>query len=338
VKSPLRVGAANAPKTKLRIAAAPPLSGRAKRIANLSAAVAIVVGIGASTAIFVDYLADRALARGVETPAKPVVAKVVEPAVVEPAAPAQVASLAPQPAPEPEATPLAPAPIEARLPDATEIATVAAVGPEHAIEEPTDDPTASPILHIEELGGGEEMSLDEPAPDAETAIDEGADATETAAISPDEAEPAAAEPAPKPRKAKAKAAAQPAQDTEVASLPGVDIGGMAGYASDEQDFSDSTVKTVTKPAAKAAAKGGVSAGSARVTSAVNMRSAPKKGAGVLGVVPAGTNVRVMSCDGWCQISYNGRTGWVYKSFLAAGKPQKQAEGDAPASKVQSSRL
>ena len=271
-------------------------------------------------------------------PPAPFVAK-----AVEPAAETQVASLAPEPTPEPAPEPVVeaemptPAPIEARLPDATEIATVAAVGPEHAIEEPTDDPTASPIVHVEELGGGEEVSLDEAAPDP--AIDEGADATETAAISPDEAEPVAAEPAPKPRKAKAKAAEPAPRDTEVASLPGVDIGGLAGYASDEQDFSDSTVKTVTKPAAKAAAKGGVATGAARVTSAVNMRSAPKKGAGVLGVVPAGTNVKVLSCDGWCQISYNGRKGWVYKSFLAAGKPQKQAQdAAAPASKAQSSRL
>jgi len=329
VKSPLRVGAANAPKARLRIAAAPPLSGRATRIANLSAAAAIVVGIGASTAIFVDYLADRALARGVEAPAKPVAAR-----TIEPAAATQVAALTPEPAPAPKSAAAQPieAPIAARMPDASEIATVAAVGPEHAIEVPTDDPTASPIIHVEELGGGEEASLDEPAPDADNTID--ADATETAAISPDEAEPVAAEPAPRPKKA--KAAAQPARrNTEVASLPGVDIGGLAGYASDEQDFSDSTVKTVTKPAARVAAKGAVTAGAARVTSAVNMRSAPRKGAGVLGVVPAGTNVKVLSCDGWCQISYNGRKGWVYKSFLAAAK--KQA-ADTPARKVQSSRL
>jgi len=337
VKNPLRVGAASAPKTSLRVATAPPLSGRAKRIANLSAAVAMVVGIGAASAIFVDYLADRALARGVETPASPVVAK-----VVEPAAATQVASMAPEttpgPAPVPEAEMPMPAPIEARMPDATEIASVAAVGPEHAIEEPTDDPTASPVIHIEELGGGEEVSLDEAAPDPNSAIDEGADATETAAISPDEAEPVAAAPAQKPRKAKAKAAAEPARrNAKIASLPGVDIGGLAGYAADENDVSDSTVRTVTKPAAKTASKGGVTAGAARVTSAVNMRSGPRKGAGVLGVVPAGSNVKVLSCDGWCQISFNGRKGWVYKSFLAAGK--KQAAGaDAPARKAQSSRL
>jgi len=231
VKNPLRVGAASAPKTSLRVATAPPLSGRAKRIANLSAAVAMVVGIGAASAIFVDYLADRALARGVETPASPVVAK-----VVEPAAATQVASMAPEttpgPAPVPEAEMPMPAPIEARMPDATEIASVAAVGPEHAIEEPTDDPTASPVIHIEELGGGEEVSLDEAAPDPNSAIDEGADATETAAISPEEAAPAQ-----KPRKAKAKAAAEPARrNAKIASLPGVDIGGLAHQARCQDSF------------------------------------------------------------------------------------------------------
>lgn len=57
-------------------------------------------------------------------------------------------------------------------------------------------------------------------------------------------------------------------------------------------------------------------GSGRIIRAVNMRSAPKKGAGVLTVVPAGTSVKVMSCNSWCQISYEGREGWVYKSFLS----------------------
>ena len=80
MKSPLKVGAVRAPKNKLQARADRSETGKARRIASLSAAAAIVVGIGAASAVFVDYLADRALARAVEAPAtvKPVVAKAAE--------------------------------------------------------------------------------------------------------------------------------------------------------------------------------------------------------------------------------------------------------------------
>ena len=80
MKSPLRIGARHAPKTKILALADRPETGKARRFASLSAAAAIVVGIGAASALFVDYLADRALARTAEAPAtvKPVVAKAVE--------------------------------------------------------------------------------------------------------------------------------------------------------------------------------------------------------------------------------------------------------------------
>ncbi|MCX7305146.1 MAG: SH3 domain-containing protein [Hyphomicrobiales bacterium] len=353
MKNPVRVGAAIAPKTRLPIAAARPDTGRARRIANLSAAAALMLGIGAASAVFVDYLADRALARNAHAPAaRPVVAKAVETSTDAPPA-TEVASLAPEimtDAPEEQPDP---APIEARLSPTAAVAEVPAAGPEHAIEEPTDDPTASPIVHVEELGGGEEASLDEAAHEQDSAIDEGSDQTETTAIEPDEglsleaepvaADPVAADPVAKPKKSRAKSESAPApRDTQVASLPGVDIGGLAGHPSDDSGASESTVQTITKPAAKpakAATRGSVTQGSARVTQAVNLRSSPKKGASVLGVVPASTTVSVLSCDGWCQISYNGRKGWVYKSFLAASKTQKpDQDADAAARKVQSSRL
>ena len=48
------------------------------------------------------------------------------------------------------------------------------------------------------------------------------------------------------------------------------------------------------------------------------------------VVPAGSAVNVLSCDGWCQIAYNGRKGWIYKNYLTASKvkPQKQQAAKA----------
>ena len=330
MKSPLRVGAFAAPKIKFPTRADRAETGKALRIASLSAAVAFVVGVGAASALFVDYLADRALARGVDTtvPVKPVVAK-----AVDASAETKVAALAP--------TPASSQPVE---PPKTEIAVAAldpaavakvAVGPEHAIELPTDDPTASPIVHAEEISATEDMlSVDENVPNEEPVAADAEDNTQTAAIAPDAAEPVLQEqPVKKPKRQKAEQA-KPAvkQNTEIASLPGVDVGGLAGYASGEDDNAESTVRTITKPAAPAAANtGGVATGAARVTAAVNLRSSPKKGSGVLMVVPAGSAVNVLSCDGWCQIAYNGRKGWVYKNYLATSskaKPQKQQTAKA----------
>jgi hypothetical protein len=326
VKSPLRVGAVAAPKRQFPFNSSRPQSGKARRIASLSAAAAMVVCIGAASAIFVDYLADRALARASEAPA-PVVVKPVVAKAIEASAETKVAALAPatassQPV-EPPKTEIAAATLD------PEAVAKVAVGPEHAIEEPTDDPTASPIVHAEGVSAAEDaLSVDESVPNEEpiAAYAEDADGTQTAAIDPAEA---AEQPIKKPKRQKAEKAKPAAeQNTEVASLPGVDVGGLAGHPSGDEN-SASTVRTVTKQTKNL---GGVAAGTARVTAAVNLRSSPKKGSGVLMVVPAGSAVNVLSCDGWCQIAYNGRTGWVYKNYLTASKvkPQKQQAAKAAA--------
>ena len=49
--------------------------------------------------------------------------------------------------------------------------------------------------------------------------------------------------------------------------------------------------------------------------AVNMRAAPNGRAQVLGVVPAAAEIRAETGCSWCEISYQGRTGFVYKSFI-----------------------
>ncbi len=337
VTVPLRVGAARAPKKRFPVPSVPPLSGKGRRIAGLSAAAAVVVGVGAATAFFVDYLADRALARSAEAPVvvKPVVAKAVDTSLA-----AKVASIA-----APVATAPAAEPIAAAKPDAAAIAKVA-IGPEHAIELPADDPTASPTVRVAALDpddaapAPDELGSDAAFGDQPAAMEASSDDTQTAAIAPDAP---AVEAKAKPRKTSKKATPSPeARETRVASLPGVDIGGLAGHPSDDKaDASESAVRTITKPAKAAAAKpGGIPAGSARVTSAVNLRSSPKKGAGVLTVVPAGSAVDVLSCDSWCRISWNGRTGWVYKNFLAgsAGKQKAAQAAGAPERAIQSSRL
>ncbi|MER8376675.1 SH3 domain-containing protein [Mesorhizobium sp. M1406] len=60
------------------------------------------------------------------------------------------------------------------------------------------------------------------------------------------------------------------------------------------------------------------AGTGRILRAVTMRSGPKKNAAAIGTVPARTSVQVMNCKQWCQITYNGKTGWVYKSYIKTG--------------------
>ncbi|HEY4192389.1 MAG TPA: SH3 domain-containing protein, partial [Mesorhizobium sp.] len=48
---------------------------------------------------------------------------------------------------------------------------------------------------------------------------------------------------------------------------------------------------------------------------VTMRAAPKKGAAAMTTIPAKTAVQVLNCAQWCQVVYNGKRGWVYKSFV-----------------------
>jgi len=76
--------------------------------------------------------------------------------------------------------------------------------------------------------------------------------------------------------------------------------------------SDDGSKAKAKPRKVAAA------GNGRILRAVTMRSGPKKNAAAIGTVPAKTSVQVMNCKQWCQIVYNGKTGWIYKSYIKAG--------------------
>ncbi|RWO76378.1 SH3 domain-containing protein [Mesorhizobium sp.] len=70
--------------------------------------------------------------------------------------------------------------------------------------------------------------------------------------------------------------------------------------------------------AKAKPRKAAAAGTGRILRAVTMRSGPKKNAAAIGTVPAKTSVQVKSCKQWCQITYNGKTGWVYKSYIKTG--------------------
>jgi uncharacterized protein YgiM (DUF1202 family) len=54
---------------------------------------------------------------------------------------------------------------------------------------------------------------------------------------------------------------------------------------------------------------------ATVTTHVNMRAAPENDAGVVRVVPAGARVNVLACEIWCQVTYEGKTGWIFRDFI-----------------------
>jgi len=70
--------------------------------------------------------------------------------------------------------------------------------------------------------------------------------------------------------------------------------------------------------AKAKPRKVAAAGSGRILRTVTMRSAPKKGATPIGTVPARTSVQLMGCKQWCEIVYNGKHGWIYRSYIKPG--------------------
>nr|MDP9472999.1 SH3 domain-containing protein [Chloroflexota bacterium] len=59
-------------------------------------------------------------------------------------------------------------------------------------------------------------------------------------------------------------------------------------------------------------------GTATVTSALNLRSGPSTSDPVISVMPAGATVTLTgeSANGFLGVTYNGRTGWAYATFLS----------------------
>ncbi|WP_274626911.1 SH3 domain-containing protein [Arvimicrobium flavum] len=55
---------------------------------------------------------------------------------------------------------------------------------------------------------------------------------------------------------------------------------------------------------------------ARVRTAVFLRSRPADGSKVIVTIPGGASIQApASCKHWCQVSYQGRRGFIYKSFV-----------------------
>jgi Bacterial SH3 domain len=54
---------------------------------------------------------------------------------------------------------------------------------------------------------------------------------------------------------------------------------------------------------------------ARVVSAVNMRAGPSNDQAVLATIPRHSPVEVIACRSWCEVTFAGQRGWVYKTFI-----------------------
>jgi hypothetical protein len=103
--------------------------------------------------------------------------------------------------------------------------------------------------------------------------------------------------------------AAPAKDdpdgAETAAIPAPDPQAPEAQASAGDD-------ATPKPQQASAASTG------RILRAVTMRAGPKQKAAAMVTVPAKTSVQVISCKKWCQIVYNGKRGWIYKTYIKTG--------------------
>ncbi|TPJ02019.1 SH3 domain-containing protein [Mesorhizobium sp. B2-8-1] len=132
-----------------------------------------------------------------------------------------------------------------------------------------------------------------------------------------------------PDKPAAAAFAQPAADTGAATEL-AKVAAPAPAAGSSPDGAQTAAIPAAQPQvasqqsaaqhddSKAEPRKAAAAGTGRILRAVTMRSGPKKNAAAIVTVPAKTSVQVMSCKRWCQIVYNGKTGWVYKTYIKTG--------------------
>ncbi|CAH2402805.1 SH3 domain-containing protein [Mesorhizobium escarrei] len=126
------------------------------------------------------------------------------------------------------------------------------------------------------------------------------------------------------RPSAAAAFADPAAKTKVAAL----IAKVAAPTKTATDAAPTAAIPTPKPLpaatqtdgtqAKVEAKQASAADTGRILRGVTMRTGPKNSAAAIVTIPAKTSVQVMGCKKWCQIVYNGKRGWIYKSFVKTG--------------------
>lgn len=160
------------------------------------------------------------------------------------------------------------------------------------------------------------------APEAEAAVNAAAapDVKDPqSAPVPTEAPKKLAYAAPEPKQAHpvdraVTASLPPAKAPQDTTPPGVDPNLLSVPAS-----------TSAKAAEESVAGGYMS----KVKSGVRMHSGAGNHTGTVGVIPDHAVVQVLHCDVWCKVSYNGRQGYIYKTFLG-GHSVAVAAKPAPA--------
>lgn len=109
---------------------------------------------------------------------------------------------------------------------------------------------------------------------------------------------------------------EPAEEGDTSSLAAfaaanrAQVGSDAGSAAAKPDSAETAA--IPKPEATMETAEGQNG---HTVHAVTMRSGPKKGAPAMTTVPAKAAVQVLSCNQWCEIVYNGKRGWIYKSYV-----------------------
>ncbi|CAN7329674.1 SH3 domain-containing protein [Mesorhizobium sp. LjNodule214] len=143
---------------------------------------------------------------------------------------------------------------------------------------------------------------------------------------------AANQPADESAKPSAAAFAEPAAKNDATTALSAVAAPEEAATDDSMDGAQTAAIPTPKPqvaAASAAASEGddsqaqakpqkASAATGRILKAVTMRAGPKQKAAAMLTVPAKTSVQVISCKKWCQIVYNGKRGWIYKTYIKTG--------------------
>lgn len=163
-----------------------------------------------------------------------------------------------------------------------------------------------------------------PVAEAEAAI---AEPPALQAATPAEAAPAAvaAAPAPQPEST-GEPELEPLALMEEPQVPALDAKAAAAIIVTDGEVGDtaepaSGPQTAAIPAPKPkppepkadTPKAAAATGNGRIIRGVTFRAGP--GGSAIGTIPAGTDVKVISCGSWCEIVHDGKQGFVYKTFL-----------------------
>lgn len=88
----------------------------------------------------------------------------------------------------------------------------------------------------------------------------------------------------------------------------------AGDSAVEGEEDDTVAAATPTPSATQSRDSDVTASvrrTGRISSAINLRNAPRRSAEVIGTLEAGTKVDIFSCKSWCEVAADGKRGYVY---------------------------